>query len=116
MYREIKDLPGVLHQKDFPVLIYFYSSQSSDTGGMTAAAEDLAQTLSGRVLTVSIDALSHRDIAGDYEIEALPEFVLIEKGTCKSSFKSSEYGYWDADDVVEWITSCGYAPDMSKLE
>ena len=114
-YREITDLTGLLHQKDFPVLIYFYSSQSSDTVGMTAAAEDLAQTLSGRVLTISIDALTHRDIAGNYEIEALPEFILLEKGTVKSSFKSSEYGYWDATDVVEWITSCGYAPDTSKL-
>ena len=114
-YREIKELKDLLHQKDFPVLIYFYSSQASDTEGMTAAAEDLAQTLSGRVLTVTVDALSHRDIAGDYEIEALPEFVLIEEGQLKSAFKSSEYGYWDINDVVEWLTSSGYAPDTTKL-
>ena len=114
-YREIRELQDLLHQKAFPVLIYFYSSQASDTEGMTAAAEDLAQTLSGKVLTVSIDALSHRDIAGDFEIEALPEFVLVEEGRLKSSFKSSEYGYWDINDVVRWITDSGYAPDTTKL-
>lgn len=114
-YREIKDLPALLQQKDFPVLIYFYSSQMSDTGGMTAGAEDLAQTLSGRVLTISVDALSHKDIAGRYEIVGLPEFVLLENGTLKSVFESSEKSYWDMNDVVDWITSCGYAPDTGKL-
>ena len=115
-YREINDLEGLLHQTQKPVLLYFYSAQASDTSGMTALAEDLAQTLSGRLLTVSVDALSHQDLAGEYEIVSLPEFILIEDGKNKDTFKSSEYGYWDAEDVVEWITSCGYPPDTSKLE
>lgn len=115
-YREITDLDGLLHQTQKPVLLYFYSSQASDTSGMTALAEDLAQTLSGRLLTVSVDAMSHQELAGDYEIVSLPEFILIEDGKLKDSFKSSEYGYWDAEDVVEWITSCGYPPDTGKLE
>ena len=115
-YREISDLDGLLHQTQKPVLLYFYSSQASDTSGMTALAEDLAQTLSGRLLTVSVDALSHQDLAGEYEIVSLPEFILIEGGKVKDNFNSSEYGYWDARDVVEWISSCGYPPDTSKLE
>ncbi len=115
-YREITDIKGLLTQKDKPVLIYFYSSQSSDTGGVTALAEDLAQTLSDKLLTVSIDAVSHNDIASAYEIVSLPEFVLIENGKFKDMFKSSEYSYWDANDVVDWISSCGYVPDTGKLE
>jgi len=115
-YRTITDLDGLLSRTDTPILIYFYSSMSSDTYGITAAVEDIAQCLWGDVLVLALDSLSYKDLVQAYEISGIPEFVLIENGAHTSSFGSSGYEYWNTDDVVAWLEECGYTLDYSKLE
>ncbi len=115
-YRDVTDLDGLLKQDDVAVCLFFYSSTVTSTSGITPGVEDLAQTLTGRVIFVAIDAFQEAGLSTGYEVEAYPEFILIKGGTRISTFGSSMYDYWDIDDVAAWMNRNGYAPDYSMLE
>lgn len=115
-YREVKDLGGLVGQSEIAVCLYFYSSLDSDVYAVTAGVEDMAQGLTDRVLFISIDAVEMRDISSAYQIEAIPEFVLINNGARISTFEGMNYDYWTIDDVVFWLDNNGYEIDYSRLQ
>lgn len=105
-YREIKDLDGLLSSGNV-IMLYFYSSMSSDTTAITALIEDMAQNYSGRLTVVMLDAMEYRTYMDKYEIDAVPEFVLIKPGQADQVFGSLKYDYWTISDVVLWLQSNG---------
>ena len=105
-YREVTDLEGLL-ASDNTIMIYFYSSMSSEASAVTAAIEDLAQNYNGRLNVLMLDAMVYPELIGKYEIEAVPEFVLIKAGQEDKVFGSDTYEYWTVSEVVSWLQSNG---------
>lgn len=105
-YRKINDLEGLLNSGTV-IMIYFYSSMSSEASAVTAVIEDLAQNYNGRLTVVMLDSMEYRDYITRYEIEAVPEFVLIKPGQSYQKFNSVTYEYWTGTDVVLWLKSNG---------
>ena len=117
LYREVTDIDGLLAQGQVPVCLYFYNSMaSSDTIGITAGVEDLAQVLSDQVLFIAVDGMVETGLSGTYSVEAYPEFVLIPPGGTPVKFEGFNYDTWDASDVASWLESNGYTPDYTKLQ
>lgn len=107
-YREITDLNGMLVSGNTLVL-YFYSSMDNRGAAVTAAVEDLAQIYNGKLYVLMLDAVEYREILEKYDINAVPEFVLIRPGKADEVFGSGSYDYWTMNDVVSWLKSLGVA-------
>ena len=107
-YREVKDLDGLLVSGN-TLLLYFYSSMDSRSGIMTASVEDVAQLYDGKLHVLMLDAMEYRTLLEKYDINAVPEFVLIKAGQKDQVFESSTYDYWTINDVVLWLQSNGIA-------
>ena len=105
-YRKINDLDGLL-ASGTPIMIYFFSSMSSDTAAITAAVEDLAQNYNGRLTIVMLDAMEYRQYMTKYDIDAVPEFVLIKPGQADTKFDALSYEYWTVSDLISWLRSNG---------
>ena len=105
-YREIKDLDGLLVSGN-TLLLYFYSSMDSRSGVMTASVEDIAQVYDGKLHVLMLDGMEYRQLLEKYDINAVPEFVLIRPGQQDQVFESSSYDYWTIYDVVSWLQSNG---------
>ena len=56
-----------------------------------------------------LDAMEYRALLEKYDINAVPEFVLIKSGQKDQVFESSTYDYWTINDVVLWLQSNGIA-------
>ena len=106
-YREVLDLNGIVTQNDIPVCLYFYTTLSNDCSSVTAWVEDMAQAYDGKVLFVSVNAMECQDIVSAYQIEYLPEFVLISNGARISTFEGYNYEAWTASDVMYWLSENG---------
>ena len=107
VYREVTDFNNVTNTADKPVLLYFFSSNSIDSAGVTAGVEDIAQKLDGKILVIGIDIMQHRDIVTRYNIMAVPDFAILDHGALRSGFNSINYDYWTATDVYNWIIDQG---------
>ena len=105
-YREITDLEGLL-KSGGTFLIYFYSSMSNESAEVTASMEDVAQLYNGKLTVLMLDAMEYRDLMEKYDIEAVPEYVLIRPGQQDQVFKSSSHGFWTVNDVISWLQSNG---------
>lgn len=107
VYREITDLDAVLNNSQVPVMIYFYSSTATDVAGVTAGVEDIAQKLDGRVIVISIDIMRLRTEASRFKIQYIPDFVIVQGNTVKSSFNAFDHDYWTTTDVYNWLINEG---------
>ena len=107
-YREITDFEG-LKASGYTLLIYFYSSMDNRSAAVTAAVEDIAASYNGKLTVLMLDAMEYKDLMGKYEIEAVPEFVLIRKGQADKVFGGSSREYWTVGDVLSWLQENGIA-------
>ena len=107
-YREITDLDGLLVSGN-TLLLYFYSSMDNRGAAVTAAVEDIAQIYNGRFYVLMLDAVEYRSLLEKYDINAVPEFVLIRAGKADEVFGSSSYDYWTMNDVLLWLNNNGIA-------
>lgn len=114
-YRIVKDIDGILNGS-VPVMMYFYSSLSRDSYGVTAGVEDIAQCTWGEMLVVMVDVLDNDELISRYEIGRVPEFVIVKGGSELSRFEGYNYEVWTMNDVALWVSSCGIRVDYSKLE
>ena len=113
-YRRVTDIEGLL-KSGKTVLLYFYNSMSSDVSGVTAGMEDIAQCTWGDMLVVTSDVLTDTDLATRYQIEKVPEFVMIRSSEEISRFEGYNYDVWSMSDVAAWVSSNGIKVDYSKL-
>ena len=105
-YRQIKDLDGLMNSGTV-IMIYFYSSMSSEASAVTAMVEDLAQSYNGRLTVVMLDSMEYRDYVTKYGVSAIPEFVVVIPGKGYQAFGSDTYEYWTISDVAAWLKSNG---------
>lgn len=103
LYREVTDYDKLIAYAPVPVCLYFHSSYSADTGGVTAAVEQLAEDYHGKILFVTVDADEETDLASHFKIEAVPDFILLENGSLKASFSSFGGMEWTESDLQDWI-------------
>lgn len=102
-YREVTDYSKMIAYSPEPVCLYFYDSLVSDTSGVTASVEQLAENFHGKILFVSVDAKAETDLVTNFSIKALPDFILLENGSIKASFSSQGGQTWTASDLEKWI-------------
>jgi len=102
-YRKVTDYDKLIAYSPVPVCLYFYAGLDSDTSGITASVEQLAETYHGRILFVSVDAQVETELAAHFEIDALPDFILLDNGSWTASFSSYGGKTWTAADLEKWI-------------
>ena len=107
-YRKVTDLDG-LKASGITLLIYFYSSMDNGSAMVTASVEDLALSYNGKLTVIMLDAMEYKDLMDKYEIEAVPEFVLIKKGQADKVFGGMSREYWTVNDVLSWLQENGIA-------
>lgn len=105
-YRAIKDTDK-LFVSGHTLLIYFYSSMDNRSAAVTAAMEDLSVAYNGKLNVLMLDAMVYRDLMEKYEIEAVPEFVLIKPGQADKKFDCTASDYWTVNDVISWLAENG---------
>ena len=113
-YRAVTDMDALL-ASDNTVCLYFYNSLSSDVYGITAGAEDIAQCTWSDMVFVMIDVLDDTEMATRYEVERVPEFVIVRSGNEISRFEGYNYEVWTMSDVAQWVSSCGVRVDYTKI-
>ena len=74
---------------------------------VTAAVEDIASSYNGKLCVLMLDAMEYKDLMGKYEIEAVPEFVLVRKGQADKIFGGVSREYWTVGDVLSWLQENG---------
>lgn len=102
-YRAVTDYEKMIAYSQVPVCLYFYAGPSSDSMGATAIVEQLAETYHGRVLFVSVDAELEKNLVSHFQIDALPDFVLLQNGSWTASFSSFDGQTWTGSDLEKWI-------------
>jgi hypothetical protein len=105
-YRKVTDLDG-LKASGITLLIYFYSSMDNGSAMVTASVEDIALSYNGKLTVLMLDAMEYKDLMDKYEIEAVPEFVLIRKGQSDKVFGGMSREYWTVNDVLSWLQENG---------
>lgn len=101
-YREVTDYEKMIAYSPVPVCMYFYSSQIAD-GGATAFVEQMAEDYHGRILFVSADADQEKDLADHFEVNAVPDFVILNNGSLIAHFGSTNGQTWTNEDLEKWI-------------
>jgi Thioredoxin domain-containing protein len=106
LYRQVMDLNALVKNCPMAVCFFFYSGMHADVYGMFACMEQVAEQYHDQVLIVTIDALAEKDLAAAYNVEALPEAIIIKDNMQKSRFdgQSREKG-WTAQDLANWVVS-----------
>lgn len=89
------------------MVLYYKAGLYADFG--MAVYYCLAGVYQGKVTVVMLDAIVYREIIEKYNIEAVPEFVLIKAGQEDKVFNSAASEYWTVSDVVLWLQSNGVA-------
>lgn len=103
-YREVTDYNKLIAYSPEPVCLYFYGGLASDSSGITAAVEQIAEDYYDRILIVSVDADQETELASHFEIAALPDFILLENGSWTASFSNNDQKTWTAGILEQWIT------------
>ncbi|MBR3031632.1 MAG: hypothetical protein IKH92_01275 [Clostridiales bacterium] len=105
LYRQVLDLNSLTAKCPMTVCFFFYSGMHADVYGLFASMEQVAEQYHDKVLIVAIDALEEKDLATAYNIEALPEAIIIKDNKQKSRFKGQDRGEWTSKDLADWIVS-----------
>jgi len=113
-YRAVTGFDELLSSEE-NVLLYFYSDISTDSYGITAGIEDIAQIADGEIMVISISSLDEEAISQKYEIQKVPEFIIVSEGQEVARFDGTSYESWTMTDVARWISSNGYTLDYTKL-
>ncbi|MBR4403963.1 MAG: hypothetical protein IKT10_02515 [Clostridiales bacterium] len=105
-YRKITDLDGLLVSGS-TFLVYFYSSMEYGSAEITAVVEEMAYEYNGKLTVLMLDAMEYKTLMDKYDIDAVPEFVLIRSGMKDEKFDASSYEYWSIGDVILWLQEKG---------
>ena len=105
-YRKITDLDGLLVSGS-TFLIYFYSSMEYSSADITAVVEEMAYEYNGKLTILMLDSLENKNLMNKYEIEAVPDFVLIRSGKTDEKFGTTSYESWTIGDVISWLQEKG---------
>lgn len=103
LYREVKDYTQLVTKSPVPVLVYFYTSMHTEYTGTTAGVEQMAEDWNDRLLVVSVDLFQEGEIASHYEVQAVPDFVILKQGLLSERFDSVTRGTWTTEELKAWV-------------
>lgn len=103
LYRQVTDLDALCENCPIPVCLLFYSSMRADVYGIFACMEEMTETHHGQVLIVTIDATSEKALTAAYEVEAMPEAIVIRDGKQAGRFDGKSRGEWTARQLTDWV-------------
>jgi hypothetical protein len=103
VYREVTDYDQLIGYSKLPIVLYFYSSIREDGGEATAMVEQIAEDNHDRILVVSIDTMQAPDLTSHFDIEAVPDFVILNRGSLIDSFHNFDGQAWTESDLETWI-------------
>ncbi|XP_047322808.1 thioredoxin Y1, chloroplastic-like [Impatiens glandulifera] len=93
------NLDELLANSDKPVLVDFYATWCGPCQFMVPILEQVSATLKDKIQVVKIDTEKYPSIADKYKIEALPTFILFQKGQPQDRFE----GALTANQLIERI-------------
>lgn len=103
LYRQVLDLNSLTKTCPMAVCFFFYSGMHADVYGLFASMEQVAEQYHDKVLIIAIDALEEKDLAASYNVEALPEAIMIKDNMQKSRFDGQSKEGFTSQDLADWI-------------
>lgn len=103
LYRRVTDFSGFVSAADRPIMLYFYTSMHMDYAGTTADIEQMAEDYHDLLFVVAIDVFQEGHIAEHYDVQTVPEFILLNDSYVVSRFDSAQREQWPNEDVREWM-------------
>ena len=67
----------------------------------------MAYEYNGKLTILMLDSLENKNLMDKYEIEAVPDFVLIRSGKTDEKFGTTSYESWTIGDVISWLQEKG---------
>jgi len=81
------------------VLVDFNATWCGPCRMMTPIVEQAAKDYEGKIKILSIDVDQNQDLAGQYEVRSIPNFVIIKDGKPVDR----RVGAMSADDFKKWL-------------
>ena len=69
-----------LIQSERPVLVDFFATWCGPCKAMEPVIKDVAKTVEGKVRVVKVDIDKQRQIASQYNVNAVPTFMIFKNG------------------------------------
>jgi len=91
----------LLRNSGLPVLVDFYSQTCGPCHMMHPVVERLAKRRAGEVVVVRVDVERYPDLAREFEVRAVPTFVIVRKG----SERDRTSGAMAEDSFALWVAS-----------
>ena len=92
---------SLIQNAKLPILIDFYSPTCAPCHMMSPVVEGLARRRAGEIMVVKLNVDQHPDIAAQYGIQAVPTFVVLNKG----SERGRTSGAQTDTDFALWLAS-----------
>ena len=103
LYRQVLNLDELTKTCPLTVVFFFYSGMQADTYGIFACMEEVAEKYHDKVLIVAIDGIAEKDISAAYNVEAMPEAIVIRNNMQIARFDGTKREEWSAIDFANWI-------------
>lgn len=103
LYRQVLDLGELVKSCPLTVVYFFYSGMQADTYGIFACMEQVAEQYHDKVLIVAIDGIAEKEISSAYNIQAMPDALVIRNNLLIAHFDGTTRGEWSAQDLANWI-------------
>ncbi|KMZ64363.1 Thioredoxin Y, chloroplastic [Zostera marina] len=89
----------LLQMTDKPVLVDFYATWCGPCKYMVGVLEEVSAKMGDRIQVVKIDTEKYTEISNSYGIEALPTFIIFNKGKPCNRFE----GALSVDKLIDHI-------------
>jgi len=90
----------LMEKSSLPVLIDFYSNQCAPCHMMHPIVEALARRRAGELMTVQVNTDNYPDMASAFQIQGVPTFVILHKGTERArtsgAMAETDFSFWVA--------------------
>lgn len=103
LYRRITDFSGYVTHAPLPVLVYFYTSLHDDYAGTTAEVEQIAEDYNTQLLVITVNVFREKTITEHYQVQTVPEFVILKEGKVDQCFDGTTRGSWSQEELRQWV-------------
>ncbi|MBN1776288.1 MAG: hypothetical protein JW817_07480 [Clostridiales bacterium] len=103
LYRSVTDFGGYVTNAPLPVLVYFYTSLHDDYAGTTAEVEQIAEDYNTQLLVITVNVFREKTITEHYQVQTVPEFVILKDGKVDQRFDGTTRGSWSQEELRQWV-------------